>query len=854
MTAPAEGRVTDAGTAGGDRRRETLPAAMPRSNERITAAVATAALAALLVFLALTPLPPFASHPYTALRDRHLVLSVLMIAYLGWLIFRRRLPRRTPYDLGLVALTAAVGLAVVRSATPRLGLEAVLPLLPSLVLLYALYDTARLDGRALARATVLASAIVALVALVQVGRVYADWLALVRAVEGNVSWATLLPPSVPRVAGVGNHSNILASLFAMALPAVMLLWTEERGWAARAGLLTGAAVIVAALFFTLARAAWLAAAVGMVVTGVGMLWSNRVLAVRPSRRLMLGAGAAVVLGVALVGGVALSGARPQWLFRDSLSPRADMRRAGWEMWRDNPLTGVGPGRFVELYPLYNGAYPFAAVHTHNIVVQTAADLGVAGAGASLLLLGSVGLVAGRAFAHGDADQRRMAAAALGMLAAFLVHGLADAPQLFPEAQAWAIVALVLLARAAPSPGLDRARNGAAARSAWSGRGVTRIAGPALAVLVAAMLPALWLWTDRAHAEHAASVRAAGAGRWPEAVAAAERAVQRDSRMPAYWYQLGAAHAGAAVEGERTAEQRAALAATQRGLELDAHNGAATVNWAALNVALGNPERARESTAALGRLAGRDTLLLLAHATLVQWTMPPEAAVEQYAGLVAINPTLAGTPFWQDGGFRQANFDRIVERAKERAGELAATPAQVDGLRKAIDLYAGRAAPSASEVRLAVALRPDDVGLRVAAARVLMAAPETVAEAGPLLRGAVERRGDDRLARAALGDWYALNGDVMRARRQWMTALALGDPGAAVSLGESYAPGSVPRPIVRRTEDLLAGAEIERFYLLFQTFRFAHLRAEPVPIVLPGDWLAALPSELAEWRASAAGWR
>lgn len=815
---------------------------------------AVAALTALLVFLALTPLPPFAREPFTALRNRHVVLGALMLAYLAWLAARRRLPGRTPYDLGVLALTGAIGLAVVRSATPRLGLEAVLPLLPTAVLLYALNDCRRLDGGALARATVLAATIVGAVALVQVGREYAEWLTLVRAVEGGVTWATLLPPSVPRVAGAGSHPNVLATVLAMALPAALLLWTDDRGRRWRVLLAGGVVIIVVALFFTLARAAWLAAGAGLSFTGAALLLSGGGRVLRPTRRLLVGLGGGVALVALIAGGLAASGARPQWLFRDSLGPRADMRRAGLAMWHDNPLTGAGPGQFAELYPLYDGSYPFAAVHAHNSAVQTAADLGLMGMAATALLLATISVTGWRTLSRGSATERHLGAAALGMLVVLLVHGLADAPHLFPEAQALAVVALVMLARAAS--GLNRAgtsgpRTAAPVRVA---RHLVGIGAPIAAVLVALALPLVWIWTDLAHAEHAASLKAARAGRWPEAVAAAERAVRRDEQMPAYWFQLGASHAGAAVDGDRQAEQRAALAAFGRGLELDAHNGAATTNWAALNVALGRPEGAREAVGPLGRLAGRDSLLLLAHATLVQWTLPPEAAIEQYAGLVVINPTLAATPFWRDGGFREANFDRIVERAKMRAGELAGTPADVAALEAAIDLYAGRATPSAAEARASVAARPGDVGVRVAAARVLMASPETFAEAGPLLRGAVARRGDDRAARAALGDWYAAGGDPRRARRQWLTAAVLGDPGAAVALGDSYAPEAVPRPVARRAARLVEGAEIERFYLIFQTFRFAHQRAEPSPIILPGDWLLALPGEVGRWRASVYGWQ
>jgi hypothetical protein len=52
---------------------------------------------------------------------------------------------------------------------------------------------------------------------------------------------------------------------------------------------------------------------------------------------------------------------------------------------------------------------------------------------------------------------------------------------------------------------------------------------------------------------------------------------------------------------------------------------------------------------------------------------------------------------------------------------------------------------------------------------------------------------------------------------------------------------------------LVGPEIARFYLIFQTARFTFQRQEPNPIILPGDWLLALPDEVARWKQAVAAW-
>ncbi|MGD9894342.1 MAG: O-antigen ligase family protein, partial [Dehalococcoidia bacterium] len=727
-------------------------------------------------------------------------------------------------------------------------------LLPSLVLFYLLHDLRGLDARLIMWGVIGSTAVVAVIALVSVWDAWREWWTLIRSVDGGLTWSTLAPPETPRITGVGNHPNVLAAIFAMALPPLLYLWTVTAGRALRALLIVGGLLIATALFFTLSRAAWAAAVAGLVATGAGYLVVSRGEIHLPRRTwLLLAAGLALI--VALVVLVLASGARPEWLFRDSLGPRADMRRAGWEMFRDNPLTGAGPGLFVPLYPLYGGAYPFAAVHSHNIIVQTAVDTGLAGLLAGALFVATVVWAIWCGVRHGTAESRRAVVAAGGMLVAGLVHALADSPQLFPEVQALGVVALVLIARGAERAPANVAVFGGPRFSHLRRiAGVAGWSGPVVAVVVGLALPFLWFGTSRAHQPYRESVRLAREERWPEAVAAAERAVSRDEGLAANWFQLGAAHASAAIDGDRRAEQQAALDALRRGLERESHNGAALVNYAALNIALDRPEVARAALPALARLAGRDSLLLLAHATLTQWTAPPDQAIDTYAGLLAINPTLAATPFWRDGGFREQNFDLIVDRALERVPEIAGTGPAAESLRTAIRVYAGREAPSLDELQAALAARPDDVALRIALGRLLMTSESTRGSAYDVLRGAVRLKSDDPAARAALGDWYAQAGDLDRARREWAAASYLDDLTATVSLGNSYPAGRVPEPVRRQGEHLLQGAELERFYLIFQTYRFTFQRDEPTPIILPGDWLLALPHEIDAWRDAVEGWR
>lgn len=811
-----------------------LTGAIPRS------VAATMAVAALLGYLALTPLAPFAGDTYANDLRRHIILGTIIAAYALALLAMRRMPARTPLDLPVLAVMAAIALGVAGSLDRRVSLEAVLPILPAIPLFYLVADHRFADADTLRRAVLIAGVTVACFALASVWRQWQGWLDLVRAVDGGVSRATLLPPSVPRVEGVGSHPNVLGAVLAIATPFFVLSFGATRRLE-RAAAAVGLVIALAALFFTLSRAAWVAAAAGTCVTAAGMvLGSGRTLRLRP----VLG-GTGVLVALALVAAAALGGARPDWLFRDSLDPRADMRRAGIEMFKERPLTGNGPGLYVALYPRHDGAYPFAAVHSHNVAVQIAADYGLAGLLAGALMLGATAALFVWRFVRGDAAQRRLVAGASGAVTAFLVHGLADAPHLFPEVLLLLAIAVGLVLRAGDERLPVRWRRVAGAIRLGS-------AVPVVAVLAGVVLIPLWWHNDRAAAEHQRSVRAAVAQRWDEAVLASRRAVDRDPRLAAYELQLGASYAARYSQWGDPSDRDLAIAAYERGLAREPRNGAALVDLATLKLEADDIAGARSATESLRQVAGRDELLQLAYAVLVQRTSTPEQAIETYAGLLVLNPTLALTPFWRDDEFRAAHYDAIVDRSLTRVEEITGPGAPAESLRTAIRVLTGRNVPNEQELRAAVASAPGDLSLQVALGRLLTAGGRRD-EAEPLLRGAVERKSDSADAHAALGDWYAAGGDTPRARREWLVAAYLGDVRAMDALGESFPAGAVPKAVIERQKRLIESAAITRFYLPFQTFRFTFQRHEPVPIIRPGDWLNALPDEFGTWQEHLARW-
>jgi putative inorganic carbon (HCO3(-)) transporter len=106
------------------------------------------------------------------------------------------------------------------------------------------------------------------------------------------------------------------------------------------------------------------------------------------------------------------------------------RMAHWQaavgMFTDHPWLGVGIGNYPVAYPQYAvGRWRDPLGHAHNYYLNIAAEAGIVGLGAYLLLFGTCFVVAWRTIQHAQGYWRAVALGALGILVHLSVHNLFD---------------------------------------------------------------------------------------------------------------------------------------------------------------------------------------------------------------------------------------------------------------------------------------------------------------------------------------------------------------------------------------------------------------------------------------------
>lgn len=772
------------------------------------------------------------------------------VLYAAYLLLRRRLPGGSGLDWPLLFLLGAYAVATVASVAWRVSLESTLIFLLAVLVFYALSDLDLLDAPGLQRAFMLAASAAAVWALWNVFGDYRDWLSFARSTSGGFHLSDLIPPTVPKVHDVSDHPNILGMTLVLAMPFyVLAIYRTRPAWLR---VFWGAMLFAAlwAIFLTLSRGAWIgaAAAVALCASGIAAVrgsWSvdkarrsvGQRLRERPSLAVAAGVLALLVVALAVAVLAARWNVRPQWLFRESLSPRQDVFNAGVSIFRDHPLSGGGPGTFALLYPQYSGEYPIHAIHAHNGFLQTADDTGILGLAALAALLLTLGWMLWRSYRRGNVEQRLLSVTCAAALAGFAVHNLADAANIWKAALVGvaAVTAIVVKNYRSLAPPAEAKTM---RLPPWTGRLRSLLPRGLLAVAFIA-LPLVWLRIDVAHRHYSHSLSQLGMGHITQAISEGQQAVDLDPDFALYQLQLGVAEGTAAMQGEQTSPEPA-IASLKRGLELEPRSAIGYANLARMLVVASRKDEARDAALQARRYAGADGTVLLAAAGVLEDVGAPEA-VQTYGMALSRMPSLADSQFWQGSDFRRSHYadivgNSLISLSPCATGTLVARAGSGGSQATTLGLAELR-----DGCRAAVAGDPASLDARVDLAEISMALKD-YQTAYDLLSYVTGRQPDLARARTVMGEWYAAQGDVTRARAEWTTGGQLGEAESLLLLGESYPPGQVPPEVVKRLRELApAVAEGPRDYLIGYLYYRMRFSRESSPIILlPGEWQDAIP--------------
>jgi O-antigen ligase len=599
------------------------PAARPLSGPLLLGWVVTAVL---LVYLLLIG-GGWSGIYVSALRVISLLLIVIGLVVWTVLVVRQRLPF-VPSQLwpAFAAAIAAMLISTLASDAPRLGAEYLGYAVILSTLYFVLVTLSAVPGLR-ARLGVFACLACASINVLYIGLsigYWIEWWTLV----GRLSTPPLRPAFLSLTYGNPSAVMTLSLLFLTASVAHLGFQTRSRRLAVVA--LTLSTLLVVLLSGS--RAGWLAAGLAFVVTcGAALLRDDvrSVIASRVRSRLALLVGIVVIVAGTVAGAILAPGI----LMRAGAGGealRAAYNAASIRMIQDSPIVGQGPGTWAMRRIQFTQApeSDYYIPHAHNIYLQTAAEIGVVGLAAGLL----VALLLGRLIWNGlrdpHHDRRRYAWATLFSVTYFAAHQLLD---FYPNMPA------VLFAFALPIAWLDATASRPTSERTSSGT-LRSVALGGLSVITLVALGGL-LYQERSALAHDQAVAYANRDEWQEALPLAREAVRLDPDVPSYQFTLALAEAW-------TGNEHAAEAALDRVTNTD-QMPVAWLDLARLRLDRGDRGGAADALANAMRLGSQQPTVAVNAALMWQELGDRARATSALTDALMRAPTLAGDAFWQE---------------------------------------------------------------------------------------------------------------------------------------------------------------------------------------------------------------
>ncbi|MGH1393875.1 MAG: IctB family putative bicarbonate transporter [Trichormus sp.] len=276
---------------------------------------------------------------------------------------------------------------------------------------------------------------------------------------GAVQLATWVDPESPlskttRVYSYLGNPNLLAGYLVPAVVFSLVAIFAWQGWLRKALALTMLIVNASCLILTFSRGGWIGLLVAM-LSAIALLVYWCIIQMPPFWRtwslpILVGG----VIGLLLLAVIFIEPVRFRVLsiFADRQDSSNNFRRNVWdavfEMIRDRPIIGIGPGHnsFNKIYPLYQRPR-YSALSAYSIFLEVAVEMGFVGLACFLWLIivtfNTAFLQLHRLRESGNL-QAMWLIAALATLLGMLAHGTVDTIWFRPEVNTlwWLMVALI----------------------------------------------------------------------------------------------------------------------------------------------------------------------------------------------------------------------------------------------------------------------------------------------------------------------------------------------------------------------------------------------------------------------------
>jgi tetratricopeptide (TPR) repeat protein/O-antigen ligase len=585
-------------------------------------------------------------------------VPVVILGIWGIVQWRRHEPwPRTVLDWPLLLLALVTTLASYFSVNLRNSLRGTWEVWLGLLILWAMVDALRHGWAGLFwRVLYLMGGVVCLIGAVEFLAWYFGWPLLFSFQQG---WpaigglAHLFPPTLHRLGLALSNTTALSAFVALLIPPAITILVSTKLRDVRLGMLLWLIAAGAVELLALSRGGFLALGVSLPVLLLGSTrtpwfrrrWSTLMSSARP----LLAGAVLVVLLVALGAGFWLAARLSTHSSGDAV--RWDLWRSAIAMFRDHPLIGVGPAAYGTALRFYRD--PLLArdhiLTAHSLYLNGAAETGVFGLLTGVWLTASLAWAWWRRWrdeAPGTASWWRIlgiGAALAGLAAQSLVDTFVEPAILLP---ATFFVAVIL---AHPPPKLQA--DNRFRRWPWVA---------ALAILVLGAVG--FAWDDSGYAQFASSITWTQRGDAEKALVLVESARTRDPGMGLY-----ACHAGY-LYGDKLAIATAIERYEKCIAETPAPGVMDQLNLA--NLLWQDGQHAKALTTVRGATSQNplEWMPWLSRGLWAETLGKTDEAVEAYGWVLALDPELAGSPFWQESE-RAGQWDAIVAAGEEAVTRL-----------------------------------------------------------------------------------------------------------------------------------------------------------------------------------------